>query len=107
MFVSLYPAPNGPPRNLSGVSTSSRRISLTWDPPHTALLNGIIREYYVNITDMVTAETQLLSSQSEVFEVTNLHPYSWYKVTVAAYTVDLGPFSEQITVQTLEDGVLK
>jgi hypothetical protein len=96
-------APNGAPRNLSGVSSSSRRIYLTWHPPPEALTNGIIREYYVNVTDTVTGEVQLLSSQSEVLEITNLHPYYTYKVAVAAYTVALGPFTDQITVQTLED----
>ena len=70
------------------------------------MTNGIIREYYANVTDTVTGEVQLLSSQSEVLEITNLHPYYTYKVAVAAYTVALGPFTDQITVQTLEDGAL-
>ena len=107
LTVLLFPtAPNRPPRNLSGVSPSSRRIYLTWHPPPAALTNGIIREYYANVTDTVTGEVQLLSSQSEVLEITNLHPYYTYKVAVAAYTVALGPFTDQITVQTLEDGAL-
>ena len=106
LTVYFPTAPNGAPRNLSGVSSSSRRIYLTWHPPPEALTNGIIREYYVNVTDTVTGEVQLLSSQSEVLEITNLHPYYTYKVAVAAYTVALGPFTDQITVQTLEDGAL-
>ena len=107
LTVLLFPtAPNRPLRNLSGVSPSSRRIYLTWHPPPAALTNGIIREYYANVTDTVTGEVQLLSSQSEVLEITNLHPYYTYKVAVAAYTVALGPFTDQITVQTLEDGAL-
>ena len=69
--------------------------------------NGIIREYYVNVTDLQTEEVQLYTSRSSEIEITNLHPYYYYKVKVAAYTVALGPFSEHFTIRTMEDGRFK
>ena len=69
--------------------------------------NGIIREYYINVTDLQTEEVQLYTSRSPGIEITNLHPYYHYKVRVAAYTVALGPFSEHFTIRTMEDGRFK
>ena len=69
--------------------------------------NGIIREYYINVTDLQTEEAQLYTSRSPQIEITNLHPYYYYKVRVSAYTVALGPFSKNFTIQTMEDGRFK
>jgi receptor-type tyrosine-protein phosphatase Q len=96
-------APTGPPRNLSGISTSSHSLYLTWLQPSLSLTNGVIRMYYITITNLQTGEMQQLTSQSEAVEVANLHPYYSYEASVAAYTVALGPFSTKITLQTLED----
>ena len=77
-----------------------------WIPPPVTLTNGVIREYYINITDVQTGHMQQLSTRSEYIEVTNLHPYYSYEVSVSAYTVALGPFSEQFIIRTLEYGEL-
>lgn len=102
----LFSAPTGPPRNLSGITTSSQSIYLTWLPPDVGMRNGIIREYYIDITDLQTVDLQQFSSRSQNIEITNLHPYYRYEVRVSAYTVALGPFSQQLTLHTLEDGML-
>ena len=66
----------------------------------------MIREYYVNITDMEAGVLQQFSSRSQELEATNLHPYHTYELSVAAYTVTLGPYSEKLYLTTLEDGKL-
>ena len=101
----FFSAPAGPPRNLAGFPTSPNSIYITWLSPSPSLTNGIIREYYVNVTNSETGEREQLLSQSESLEVTNLHPYSTYELAVAAHTVALGPFSQHIILQTWEDGM--
>ena len=58
------------------------------------------------MTDRESGERQQLLSQSGALEITSLHPHYSYEVSVAAFTVDLGPFSQHIVLQTLEDGML-
>lgn len=100
----LPSAPSAAPQNLSGISTSSRSIYLTWNQPDIFSQNGIIREYYVNVTDLQTGEVLHYTSRLPEIELTNLHPYYDYEVKVSAYTVAIGPFSESIIVRTMEDG---
>ena len=107
-MIILFPflsAPTGAPQNLSGVSTSSQSVYLTWNPPVVMSHNGIIREYHVNVTDTQTGELMQLISGSTEIEVTNLHPYYNYELRVSAYTVALGPLSERYSIRTMEDGI--
>ena len=43
-------------------------------------------------------------SNATVFAVDDLHPYYHYNVSVAAMTVDIGPFSFQVKVHMPEAG---
>jgi len=44
------------------------------------------------------------TSTSSLYTLELLHPFYTYRISVAAVTVLPGPYSEEITVQTLEAG---
>ena len=102
---------------------SSRSIQLSWDAPEIEGQNGILLHYHV-----IVMETQILylddgtvtSSMGDNFNrtynvsegrtqlINMLHPSYNYTVRIAAATaVGIGPFSDPITVMTLEDGKCK
>ena len=101
----MYAVPNGPPQNILALALSSDTITLTWDPPLVQNQNGLITDYIVNYTALDTGEiTQVLTSARSL-TVNSLAPFSSYAFIVAARTATgAGPFSTDVTVQTLEDG---
>lgn len=89
---------------MSGVSTSSQSVYLSWDPPPISLQNGIIREYYINILEVVRGLDFEYVTGSTEFEITELHPHYTYEIWISAYTIALGPSSDPFSILTLEDG---
>ena len=88
-----------------GVALNSTSFSLSWDPPPPQHHNGVIREYRVNVTEIVTGQVRQFSTLSTELVVTGLHPYFEYNCVVLAVTVDEGPHSPAIFVRTLEAGM--
>ena len=99
---------------------SSRSIQLSWNPPEIGEQNGILLHYHV-----IVMETQILflndgtliapmgDNLNRTYDVSEgrmqlidmLHPSYNYTVRIAAATAaGIGPFSDPITVMTLEDG---
>ena len=100
-------APSGPPQNVSSVVISSTKIYLSWSPPLINQQNGLIQSYTITIYEIDT-NTTIQQHQNVIYNtitLTNLHPNYQYVLSVAAYTVGLGP-SSSVATQTLEDGVL-
>ena len=86
---------------------SSTKIYLSWSPPLIHQQNGLIQSYTITIYEIDT-NTTIQQHQNFIYNtvtLTNLHPNYQYVLSVAAYTVGLGP-SSSVTTQTLEDGVL-
>ena len=81
-------------------------IQARWNNLPMASRNGLIRSYRAVLTDTVSGEH--LSQNVTIRQVTfsNLVPHRTYRCKVAAYTVALGPFSNEIQVTTLPDGKL-
>ena len=75
-------------------------------PPPLIDQNGNIREYMVVITENETGDGLEFTSPTTTLTVSSLHPYYYYQCKVSAYTIDHGPYSEDVTVRTLEDGML-
>ena len=100
--------------------TSSRSISLSWEPPSLEEKNGLLIQYHVIIMetqilylDNGTVMSQIGMNRNRTYNVSEgrtqlinmLHPSYNYTVRIAAATVvGIGPFSDPITVMTLEDG---
>ena len=113
-------APTETPLNVSVDVETSRNITLSWERPPLEEHNGILTMYHV-----IIMETQILYldngttitrmgdnfnrtynvSEGRVQLVDMLHPSYNYTVRIAAATAaGIGPFSDPITVMTLEDG---
>ena len=117
-FIILVPA--AAPLNplISNITSQSMRLS--WNPPTIGEQNGILLLYHVIIveTPILYLDNGSLSSPmgmsfnrtynvSEGLEqlIEMLHPSYNYTVRIAAATAaGIGPFSDPITVMTLEDG---
>ena len=88
-----------------GVAQSSDTIILTWDPPLLQNRNGIITDYVINITALDTGEISQSITSDRNLTLSSLTPFGTYAFIIAARTsIGAGPFSTDITIQTLEDG---
>ena len=97
-------APDDAPQNVSAVNIESRLIELSWSPPPAEAHNGDIVHYIITYTEVQTGSNITTMSFNTDITLGNLHPFYNYIITIAAFTVDIGPSSIPITVQTLEDG---
>ncbi len=101
-------APTASPSQVSAL-VSSNTLILMWAAPSSEHINGVIHHYVAILTEMdasrlSTGAKYSLNASSTVVTFRNLHPYYYYKCSVAAYTVALGPVSESITIRLKEDG---
>lgn len=95
-------APTAPPDKLSGV-VSSDTLTLMWNSPPFENTNGVIQYYVATITEQDTGKQYTLTATGTVVVFNNLHPYYIYECSVAAYTIDVGPYSGTITLQLDEE----
>lgn len=78
---------------------------LSWDPPQREIKNGIIQQYTVSIIENETANNTTVVTNNTSLNLTSLHPYYVYSITVAAETIAIGPFSSPIVIQMPESGM--
>ena len=76
-----------------------------WDEIPSKDENGIIRYYLVNVTETNTGYHYQTTSTTSDIALSNLHPYYTYSITVAAYTIEEGPFSTPVSFTTLQDSM--
>ena len=105
MFFFFYTAPSSSPIMLTFNNITESRFSLVWQDPPPEDQNGIIRIYFINITEEETGRQFQLTSSAPHILVEFLHPSYTYECTVAASTVNIGPYSPPLTVRTLEAGI--
>ena len=98
------PAPSSPPKSIEGSVSSSTSIQLSWQPPAPSSQNGIIQHYVISVTEEETMRQFRLISTTTSITATALHPYYTYSFTISAVTVGEGPYSQPLSLQTLEDG---
>ena len=97
----LTAAPSAPPQNLRQTAIAA---TLNWWPPSEENRNGLIRFYYVFVTELETGRSFTLNSTTTNHLVESLHPFYSHNFSVAAVTVAAGPISDTITLQTSEVG---
>ena len=106
--------------NVSLAVQSPHSIMLLWEPPSLEEQNGQLVRYHVIFIetqilylDNGTVMSQMGMNRNRTYNVSEgrtqlidmLHPSYNYTVRIAAATVvGIGPFSDPITVMTLEDG---
>ena len=97
-------APSAPPRSLSGIAINSTVVILTWTLPPLIDINGIIRNYVIRIRERETSQVWIFQTTNSHINVTSLHPYYNYECEVAAHTIATGPYTNPVSVQTMEAG---
>jgi len=104
MNTLVFQAPSSAPTNLVAEAIDAFTLSLTWNTVPEGHRNGVIRHYTVNILETVTMFTFQQMSYTTSATVSSLHPYYTYNLSVAAYTVAMGPFSIPVSLQLPESG---
>ena len=59
----LFTVPSGPPQGLTATPTNARTLVLTWRPPAEENRNGLIRGYTVNVTGVLSGQTQQFETE--------------------------------------------
>lgn len=105
-MCELHIEPTSAPQNIRDIDKTSTSILLSWDPPPVEDQNGLIRSYSISVTRLSTGYQWYLNSNSSYTNVTieGLEPYNSYAFQLAAYTIAIGPYSDAIVIDTLEDG---
>ena len=99
-------APSSPPRDISGINSSSSSILVSWKPPEDNDQNGIINGYNISYFMLPNGTINYTDTSSLSFNITGLMIYTEYSISVAAYTsIGTGP-SISIVVRTDSSGQL-
>ena len=103
-------APASPPINIVTSSSLSTAINARWEEVPSIDQNGVIIVYEVCYQPLETFSGTIMKNTvnaSELFlELTGLEEFVEYNVSMRAYTSQgPGPFSDDITQMTQEDGM--
>ena len=111
-LVILPLEPTGAPQAVTVSVTSSRSISVSWDPVIADDRNGIVKGYKVNyqalpngdIATKIFKITKEQQNKRQTVTLGNLNEFTNYSIGVLAFTVfGGGPASVGQVVETLED----
>jgi len=80
-----FEGPETPPKNFTASAISSRSAHLSWLPPPREHHNGLIRHFWINITEINTGRRFKRTLFSTATVLSSLHPYYTYQFSVAAY----------------------
>ena len=111
-IMSLPAAPDAPPQNVMTMIISSTAIEVIWEEVPEINHNGIIIMYEVQYEPLETFDGQISTDTVNITNIsilstdlTGLEEFVQYNISVRAYTsVGPGPYSDPVTVRTLEDG---
>ena len=102
-----------PPVNITATAVSSTEIEVTWEEVPAINRNGEITVYEVMYDPLQTFDVQavdtvnITNTSMLLIVLTGLEEYVEYNISVGAYTsTGPGPYSDPVTVRTLEDGRL-
>ena len=107
--------PSGRPKTVAATVTSSKSISVSWNPVDADDRNGIIKGYKVNYQALpngvtvpkfqnITSEQQ---NENQTVLLEHLNEFTNYNISVLAFTaIGNGPASGAQVVETLEDSKL-
>lgn len=103
MFFTTVPS--AAPQNMTVTAVNSRSILVQWLPLPPASQNGVIRHYRITVSVRESRESFVIFSQGTQLVFDAAHPYYTYTFSVAAETIGTGPFGEEVTIVTPEDGI--
>ena len=97
-------APSSPPLAISIVILSTRSVNISWMPPPPTEHNGIIQYYLLKQLNVNSGEIQIHSIHNTLaITVNDLHPHYSYGFSLAAVTVETGPYSMETTITMPQD----
>lgn len=102
-FSPSFPAPASSPVNITVTNVSPTSVSVSWAPPPTEDHNGIIRRFRLQLFEAQRERLQTRSTLATNFLFDSLEENYDYSLTVAADTVDVGPYSEATNFTTPSD----
>ena len=110
MLLYYHIAPDAPPTNVQVHSFSSTEIIVTWNSVPPINQNGIITMYEVLYQPLETfseyIQTRNVSGTDQMAVILmDLEEFFDYNISVRAFTsAGVGPYSDEVTATTFEDG---
>ena len=104
MMLYNYTAPDAAPTFTASFAVDSSTVALQWTAPALEYQNGIIQEYHINITNSITGTVKITETGTTAI-ITSLIPSFTYHFSVAAYTIDLGPYNLPVVITMPENGM--
>ena len=112
ILIYFHLAPESPPQNFTANSSTPYTIVMEWRPPDESEWNGILRGYRLRYTETVSVdsspevytwlEIQISSANQTTFTLHGLCPSTVYCIQIAAVTVESGPYTSPLYIETLE-----
>ena len=98
-ILFVISAPTASPGNLTVLNISANELNVLWERPKQIGINGILRYYIleysiVNLTENIVSVN--VSGDTLNTVVIGLNNFTSYIVSVAAFTVGVGPFSTEV-----------
>ena len=103
-FFFVPVAPIGRPTNITAITFSATSIHVYWTHPPEDTHYGVIREYWLNVTEMETETRSRVVVDATKTEVvlSSLHPFYTYHITIVPVTIAEGDNYTEITIRTAE-----
>ena len=94
---TLFSAPSAAPEDIKLKGTSSTSITVMWGPVPCDHRNGNITGYVVmyRIYSGGVFRNETTGESTMEFAITGLEPSTEYEIKVAAFTVAVGPFTDE------------
>ena len=105
-FHCYISAPAAVPGSLTVVNISANELNVSWERLNEIDINGILRYYIIEYYIVNQAEnmaTVNVSGDTLSTVLRGLNNFTSYNVSVAAFTIDTGPFSMEVET-TSENG---
>ena len=103
-FALSTTVPSSAPIHLQGHAINSTAIQVQWEPPPLVDQNGVIHGYSINVSVAETGSSFQLTAGTNAVNISALHPFYTYTITVAAVTIGPGPYGLPLSIQTPGDG---
>ena len=102
-FETTYLVPTGPATRLQSSAINSTTIQLSWQPPPSDELNGVLKLYTVTLIEIPSGIMMTYNTTSSDIRIGSLVPCSSYTWGVIPFTVGYGPVSMISSVTTLPE----
>ena len=100
-------APSGPPTAITVMEVNPETtLFISWSLPLPHQVNGIILHYVVSIYDHQAQSSTQYTVNATNITISGFEAFYTYTVMVAAFTVGLGPFSDEVTITTSQTGMI-